>query len=264
MSGGRNVIKRSIFTVFQLFASLLFRLVSFKNKQKICKRELLFNMSGQSYWASIFLKKLILYGKAHERKVSETVSKIRGKLFVDVGANIGYYSMLLSPNFKEVYAFEPYDKSFVEMCWNIHQFRIKNVKPVMKAVANKNGKERMLRTDYGRYHQLISGQQLIDDSLSKHPKVPKVMSSILVETVTLASFFPNTVLDLVKVDVEGAEWRILKGAEPIMENIKSWVVELHNWARKKELEHWFASHGYKFRWIDFNKETANHIYAWKS
>jgi len=256
------VIKKLTFTLFQFFASLLFRLVSLIKKQKISKRELLFNLSGRSYWASIFMRKLILYGKSHEKKVSETVSKLRGRVFVDIGANVGYYSMLLSSNFDKVYAFEPYEKSFLEMCWNFRQFKIKNAKPLMKAVADKDGKERMLQTDYGQYHQLISGEQLINNSLAEHPKVPKVISSFVVETITLASFFPNTVLDLVKVDVEGAEWRVLNGAEPIMKNIKRWVVELHDSKRRKELEEWFTSHGYNIRWLDFHGKTANHIYAW--
>ena len=86
------------------------------------------------------------------------------------------------------------------------------------------------------------------------------------ETVTLASFFPNTEIDLIKADVEGEEWKVLEGAEPILERIKSWVVELRDSGRKEELEDWFVSRGYSVRWLDFafrGSQTANHICAWR-
>ena len=71
-------------------------------------------------------------------------------------------------------------------------------------------------------------------------------------------------VDLIKVDVEGAEWQVLRGAEPIIRKIKSWLVEIHfrNDLEMKEvtqkMEAWLIQRGYKTQWID-----DKHIYARK-
>jgi len=182
-------------------------------------------------------RKLAVSFAMHEKPVSLFLKTIKGHVFVDVGANYGYYSRLLHGNFEKVYAFEPIPSIFKELKGNLEKFD--SVECVRKAVSNVDG-------------------QLVE--LSYHN------SHGFAETVTLASFLPNTDIDLIKVDVEGGEWRVLEGAELILERIKSWVVELHNPSRKEELENWFVSRGYSVRWLDFafrGSQTANHIHAWR-
>ncbi len=62
-------------------------------------------------------------------------------------------------------------------------------------------------------------------------------------------------VDLVKVDVEGAEWLVLKGAEPVMGRLKSWIIELHNPNDKTTLARYMDSFGYACEWLD-----ATHAY----
>jgi len=181
-------------------------------------------------------RKLAVLFAVHEKPVSSFLRSASGHVFLDVGANYGYYSMLLRGNFEKIYAFEPIPSIFKELESNLEKFD--DVKCIRKAVSNVDG-------------------QIVE--LSYHG------SHGSAETVTLASFFPNTEIDLVKVDVEGEEWKVLEGAEPILKRIKSWVVELHDPRRKEELENWFVSRGYSVRWLDFafkGSRTANHIYAW--
>jgi len=64
--------------------------------------------------------------------------------------------------------------------------------------------------------------------------------------------------DLVKVDVEGAEWEVLNGAKNVMSKIRSWLIELHDTTRKNELKDLLKSSGYNVRWVD-----RNHIFAWR-
>jgi FkbM family methyltransferase len=182
-------------------------------------------------------KKLALAFALHEKPVSLFLKSIKGRIFIDVGANYGYYPLLLHRNFDKIYAFEPIQKIFEGLQRNSK--KAGNVECIRKAVSNVDRKVVKLT-----YHG--------NDGLA--------------ETVTLASSFSQMDIDLIKVDAEGAEWAVLEGAEPILARIKSWVVELHDPSRKEELERWFISRGYSIRWLDFayrGSKTANHIYAWR-
>ena len=174
----------------------------------------------------------------HEKSVVNFLKKLTGKVFIDVGANIGVYTSLLSKNFKVIYAVEPHPE-------DARILRVKlpnchNVVVVEKALANTNG------TAFFSYRS---------QSLEHFRNEKKIM----VETMTLSNFLQTYSIkeaDLVKVDVEGAEWKVLEGAEAVLGKIKSWVIKLHDIGRKNDLEMWFQKNGYKFQWLDYN-----HIYA---
>jgi FkbM family methyltransferase len=171
----------------------------------------------------------------HEKPVSLFLKSMKGRIFIDIGANYGYYPLLLRKNFNKIYAFEPIQPIFMELKGNLEKFD--HIKCIRKAVSNSDGDVIKLA-----YHGSYGAA----------------------ETVTLASSFPNMEIDLVKV--EGEEWAVIDGAKPILQRIRSWVIELHDPKRKKELETWFVSHGYSTRWLDFayrGSKTANHLYAWR-
>ncbi|MCZ2845442.1 MAG: FkbM family methyltransferase, partial [Candidatus Bathyarchaeota archaeon] len=142
-------------------------------------------------------KKIAVLLSIHERPVSSFLKSIKGNIFVDLGANYGYYSLLLHNNFRKTYAFEPIQPLFEELKLNLGKFE--DVMCVNKAVSNADRQK--WRSDYHG----VEGKA---------------------ETITLASFFPNEKIDLVKMDVEGEEWKALEGAQPIIKNIDSWMIEL--------------------------------------
>ena len=183
-------------------------------------------------------KRIAVLLSIHERPVSSFLKSIQGNIFVDLGANYGYYSLLLHKNFKRTYAFEPIQSLFDELKLNLSRFE--DVVCINKAVSNTDGQK--WKSDYHG----IEGET---------------------DTITLTSFFRNDQIDLIKMDVEGEEWKVLEGAKPIIDNIDSWLIELHDPNRKEEIEKWLVSNGYSIRWLDFayrGSETANHIYAWRN
>ena len=185
-----------------------------------------------------FKRKLAVAFALHEKPVSSFLKRMKGRIFVDVGANYGYYSMILHRNFAKIYAFEHIPSIYEELKNNLRRYN--NVKCIMKTVSDIDGES--VEVAYHGAHGFA-------------------------KAVTLASIFPTAKIDLVKVDAEGGEWAVLEGAEPILSRIKSWTVELHDPLRKEELESWFISRGYSIRWLDFayrGSKTANHIYAWRS
>lgn len=187
----------------------------------------------------------------HEPAVCSLLLNKHGRSFIDIGANIGYYSFLLRNNFDTILAIEPHPGNFKEMQRIKVRHNYNKIRMLQIAVSDQNGEAKLyLSSAYGR-HSLLNG----------FPYVQKLKSNyVKVRTATLDSLLKKGVaVDLIKVDVEGAEWKVLNGAKKFMDNIKSWLIELHDLTRRKELEDLMKSYGYNVRWVDWN-----HMYAWRN
>ena len=238
-----------------LIATIFYGFYTIKKrvKETIHWHEFFYQICRKFHFPTVIVSKVeVLFFQdpyRHEADVSKFLfTKAFGKLFIDVGANLGRYTILLGRNFDKVIAVEPDPNNVFFLMQNVKQANLSNVKILQCAVSDKDG------TAFLYFSSHIAGHTLCKN-LGK--------GEILVRTRTLASIIQSNTADLVKVDVEGAEWLVLKGAEPILDRIKAWVVELHNPKRKRELEQWFVFHGYSFKWLDFRGKTANHIYAWR-
>lgn len=176
-----------------------------------------------------------------EPEVSRFIAKTSGELFADIGACYGRYILLLGKKYKQIIAVEPNPQNIQTIKSNVEYAGLKNVKLIEAAASDKDGHANLYLGSKGGHHTLYS---------NKHRE------KITVKTLTLASLLRDRCVDLVKVDVEGAERQVLKGAEPIVERIRSWIVEAHNRGDKAELEKWFISHSYSIKWLG-----SRHIYA---
>lgn len=154
----------------------------------------------------------IYYQGSSEPEVARTIQKLLepGMVFIDVGAHIGEYSLLASPlvgSLGSVHAFEPNPHvcKFLEM--NIRTNKLKNVKLYQLAVSEKKGS-----TTFQVYDEPSIG------SISKlnDPHTNKTKESIVVSTVRLDNILHDNKVDLIKVDVEGAELFVMRGAEALL------------------------------------------------
>lgn len=191
--------------------------------------------------------------KYWEGEVSSLLIRKKGRLFIDVGAAFGYYSFLLQDNFNGVLAIEPHPKNvrIIERVKERNNYS--KVKVLQGAISDENGTAKL----YLSYRALdgLGGHSLSSRAIY----VSSPLKYIKVSTVTLDSLLRTSIgADLIKVDVEGAEWRVLNGAKKVMDKIKSWLIELHESTRKTELEELLTSFSYMVRWVD-----DTHIYAWK-
>jgi len=126
----------------------------------------------------------------------------------DIGANIGVYMVYIArkyPNAK-VYAIEPEESNFNQLLKNIKLNNLKNVIPIRAVVSSTSGKRILNLSTLSNCHSLSerNGNQ-----------------SQEVETITLKSLGK---IDLLKIDVEGAEYEIFRDYIPECENI---VMEIH-------------------------------------
>jgi len=177
-----------------------------------------------------------------EYPVALLIGRIKGGLFIDVGANFGFYCSLLYRNFENLIAVEPHPDN-IRILENIKR-------------ANNYTRIKICRAALGSF-ECENSKLYINEHPGGHSLIENNNKYILIKTLTLNSLlreYPQA--DLVKIDAEGAEWMILDGAEDVMKKINAFLVELHDITRKEELTDWFRKKGYNTDWI-----TANHIYA---
>jgi FkbM family methyltransferase len=133
----------------------------------------------------------------------------RGMTVVDVGANIGYYTLLAARLVGEegkVFAFEPSPDNFALLKQNVEENGYKNVVLIPKAVSDKTATARLLidRASSGG-HSLSAFRDSAD--------------FVEVETVSLDEYFDSRPerIDVLKIDAEGAEMAILNGMHRLLE-----------------------------------------------
>jgi len=157
-----------------------------------------------------------------------------GDVFIDGGANIGYYSLLASKivgNNGQVYSFEPTPRIYSILKNNLK--RKKNAHPYRVALLDEN---KMINfTDFGLKHSLYNSvNELPENHIAK--KESKDINNIIVETKTIDRFCKNHNLkpDFIKLDIEGSESRAILGAKKIISKYKPIIaMEIWDYAVKK-------------------------------
>lgn len=212
------------------------------------RRDFLINRMGlRPTWRAFTPHALIRPMIEWEPDVSRVMRQIKGDMFVDVGCNVGYYLRLLQGNFKRIIAFEA-DPEIVK---EAQKHAPPNAAIYHLAVSDTTGFAHMHRNP----QNLACGASIVAGYSYTGMKVP---------CGPLSDYIPKgCVVDLVKLDVEGAEWLVLKGAEPAMHQIKRWMIELHDLTREKELDSYLRQHGYKTSWLR-NDTSLPHVFAERS
>lgn len=186
---------------------------------------------------------------SHEPSVMQVLSRIRGRVFVDVGANRGQFSIPLAKNFGKVIAIEPNPSLPI---------RGRNIQVVRCALSDSLGETNL----YLDQHPANKNWTLdtIMDRFTYRPghdtRVNEVIEgkkTIRVPTTTLDAILSEfESVELVKIDVEGAEFRVLRGAKESLssQKIATFVIEVHDRERKTEMGMLLSSYGYTVRWLD--------------
>jgi predicted RNA methylase len=76
----------------------------------------------------------------YEKNVRNILKNIHGDCFYDVGANVGFYSLLLRHNFHQVYAVEPVPANIRRLNRGLSIRFVRNIRVIPVALSDKNGK----------------------------------------------------------------------------------------------------------------------------
>lgn len=127
----------------------------------------------------------------------------RGRTFVDIGAHIGFYTMGLAPGFKRVISFEPSKFQYGWLCRNRALNAYEHVACEHVALGDTPGEATLNVLSYEGGLNSLSEEVAAQHTIIEQYKVP----------VEVLDDRGLTDVDLMKIDVEGFEIPVLRGAQ---------------------------------------------------
>lgn len=172
------------------------------------------------------LKKRTFKNEVYKRLSEETILKVlplyldKDKIAIDVGGNVGHIAYFLAQHSKTVHTFEAVPIVYEKLL--AIKKKAANVEVHNFAVSNFNGKAKFYVDHLRLSNSGLSDLSAVETSFKKKTKFKAVKAKV----ITLDSMgFEN--VSLVKIDVEGTELDVLKGAEKLIaEQAPAFVIEI--------------------------------------
>jgi len=167
----------------------------------------------------------IYYRGFHEYSFLKIINNLYHRdskiIFLDIGANVGNNTLSVANFYKNIscYSFEPNPKYFSQLNKNIELNDLNNIKTFNYCIGLDNAKSNF-------YIDLNNpgGSTLNKKNITFHPTLKKPnLKKILIKEESLDGFLKNIDLSkyqnfFIKIDVEGAELRVLQGANNFIKN----------------------------------------------
>lgn len=163
---------------------------------------------------------------------------------VDLGANIGTFSLWIYPHAKRIYAVEPNPKAMRLLEQTIKDNKLYKIIPVEAAVTGTNGERYLKDTE-----DVVYGSGTINDG-----------EGLVVKSLTIDALMNDhniAYIDLLKVDIETSEVELFasSGFKSVANRIGTIVGEYHNGGMGKSIEGSLNGAGYRFE--DLTKANSS-------
>lgn len=188
-----------------------------------------------------------------------------GDVFLDIGANIGYHSLFVAAHLRDtgrVYAFEPLPRLAKQIESSIQSNGFSNVTVCNFGLAENNDDDRTI---------YIRDENTGGSSLFRYDHLENVRIKGLekIKLRTLDSFLDSPRVALIKIDVEGYEFEVLKGAANVIAKTRPIIIvefspvfySQQGGTKAEEILAFLECIGYKFFTI---RETPIDVRAWLS
>lgn len=170
----------------------------------------------------------------------------KGMVCFDVGANIGYYTLLESKMVGDegkVIAIEPSPINFKQLQKNIQNEKAKNVELYQIAGGDQNGTIKFLLDPHSNLSRIISNEEKVREK-GEIVDVPMKKLDSFLEASTIKT------LDFIRMDVEGYEFNILEGMRNSIKKFRPAIqMEVHTrilgYKKTQKLLEWFMSEKYE-------------------
>jgi FkbM family methyltransferase len=156
----------------------------------------------------------ILLNAYEQNEVDFFLGEVRDSdVCLDVGANIGYFSFLFATKAQKVYSIEPIriNVKLMELSASINN--IENMVIINSLASDENGFEEFIEAEETSLSGIRKNgfEQDLETNYGVTKTISYQVSSITIDKID----FPR--LDIVKIDVEGAELKVLKGMKKTLE-----------------------------------------------
>jgi FkbM family methyltransferase len=173
-------------------------------------------------------------GKIWEKKLFEIYRNIikEDDIVIDVGAYIGTHTLPFAHYAKKVYAFEANENIYNCLNKNIEFNQVENIHCFKVAVSDTNGTDKFSCREDG-----TSRLKTSEDAIE-------------VATATLDYLLVDiSNVKLLKIDAEGAEFKVLSGAKELIKNNKPEIL-IECWRHKRNtLYDWCKKNNYSYKWL---------------
>ena len=228
--GGKNYSFCQSFFETHSSTSLIIIPLPFPLKTKIMMRCRDFGLYSEIYLKNVYSKEVLK----------------RGMNVIDAGANIGVYTVLAAEKVGKngkVITVEPEPKNYKQLIENINLNGFKNVIPKNIALADHEGFKKLYLSSSFVGHSLI----LREDKDSYIEVLVKTIDK-LVEELDIKK------IDIIKIDTEGTEISVLRGAEKTLKNNPNMriIVATEDYpSQVKEVSQFLKKRGFKTK-VSYN------------
>jgi FkbM family methyltransferase len=178
-------------------------------------------------------KELLEHGMRERFSVDYMKKILRPDMNVlEIGANIGFYALIEAPIVKHIYAIEPVKYNFNLLGKNIELNKLKNIDTYKCAIGALTGINKIYTSKRCNWATIVDERHRTPDYQARWDRFKKGYE--VVDIYRLDDFTDKYAIgkiDLIRMDVEGAETGIIAGGLETIGRMKknSWlVIEIHS------------------------------------
>lgn len=154
---------------------------------------------------------------------------IKEKLFVDIGANIGYCSLLMAAVGAEVVSFEPQPSNLFYFQSSLDKSYLYNsIELFPIGLGNEVGTFTMY-AQVGNQGNSVIGKRIHDEGMNSanaKTMIPHTISINTLDNVFAKPELAGKVIDLLKIDAQGFETNILKGSKSLLSSGRIRIIKM--------------------------------------
>jgi FkbM family methyltransferase len=190
---------------------------------------------------------------AHENDIVEHFSPKEGDIVIDVGAAFGFYTILASkrvgPSGK-VIAIEAQHDSFEMLNCNTKLNRLTNITTLNYAVYSKETKVK-----------LYSSYSIMAERAGKNTNKFVEVNANTLDNLLLQQQISHADINWIKIDVEGAEFEVLKGATAILSSSRNiaLLVEIHGQGSYRKITEFLNAYNFKIEFENTYESGDKHV-----
>lgn len=148
--------------------------------------------------------------------------------FIDIGANVGWYSILAAYSGAEVYSFEPIPRTYQRLCSNVKLNALSTIKTFNIGIGEEAGEEIFYFNQRASGASSRANLEYLSDGLEQEVRcrIDTLDNICLKEKVEK--------IDLIKCDVEGGEIFVFRGGIETIQRFRPFVISemLRKWSAK--------------------------------